>query len=51
MSNNTNANNTLNLAGMVWAGILSWAKWHSLGWAIVHTLFGWFYVIYYFIRY
>lgn len=37
--------------GSVVAGIISWMKWHSIGWAIVHAIFGWFYVIYYFIVY
>lgn len=38
--------------GSIWAGILSYLKWHSFGWAIFHsTICGWFYVIYYFIRY
>lgn len=39
------------LIGSFWAGLLSYLKWHSLGWAVVHTLFSWVYVIYYFIRY
>ncbi len=37
--------------GTIAAVVLSWLKWHSVGWAIVHGLLGWFYVIYYFIRY
>jgi hypothetical protein len=35
--------------GMVIAVIISWMKWHSIGWAIVHGLFGWCYVFYYLI--
>ena len=41
----------LNLTGEIIAGILSWMKWHSIGWCIIHFLFGWFYVIYYAIYY
>lgn len=33
--------------GTVIAMILSWMKWHSVGWLIVHAIFGWGYVIYY----
>jgi len=37
--------------GMIIAVILSWLKWHSIGWAIVHGLLGWLYVIYYLIKF
>ncbi len=37
--------------GTVAAVVVSWLKWHSVGWAIVHGLLGWLYVIYYLIRY
>ena len=37
--------------GMVLAVILSWIKWHSIGWAIVNGFFGWLYVIYHLIKY
>lgn len=37
--------------GSVVAAILSYMKWHSIGWAIIHAIFGWFYVIYYWINY
>ena len=30
---------------------ISWSANHSILWAILHGLFGWFYVIYYAIRY
>jgi len=33
------------------AMILSYAKWHSILWAILHGVFGWFYVIYFAIKY
>ena len=32
--------------GSIFAVILSWALNHSIGWAILHFLFGWFYIIY-----
>jgi hypothetical protein len=38
----------ITLLGAVAAGILSWQKWHSLGWLIFHVLLGWGYVAYYF---
>lgn len=31
--------------------VISYVNWHSIGWAIVHGLLGWGYVIYYLIRY
>lgn len=37
--------------GMVLAALFSWWKWHSFGWAVLHALFGWLYVIYYLITY
>ena len=33
--------------GCVLAVVLSFCKWHSIGWAILHGILGWFYVIYY----
>jgi len=33
--------------GSVIAVIISFVKWHSILWAIVHGLLGWIYVIYY----
>jgi hypothetical protein len=36
--------------GMVVACILSWAKWQSVLWVIIHGMFGWFYVLYYCIQ-
>ena len=32
--------------GSIIAVLLSWTSWHSVGWAIIHFLFGWAYVIY-----
>jgi hypothetical protein len=37
--------------GTALAMILSWTTWHSIGWAILHGLFSWLYVIYYAINY
>ena len=37
--------------GSVIAVILSWGVNHSIGWAILHGIFGWFYVIYYALGY
>lgn len=37
--------------GTALAMILSWSKWHSILWAILHGICSWFYVIYYAIYY
>jgi len=37
--------------GACLAMIISYVKWQSIGWAIVHGIFNWFYVIYYFVKY
>ena len=37
--------------GAVLAMIISYAKWQSIGWAILHGMFNWAYVIYYMIKY
>lgn len=37
--------------GSLIAGIVSWVHWHSIGWCILHTILGWFYLIYYVIKY
>ncbi len=37
--------------GTILACILSWTTWHSVGWLIIHGLFGWFYVIYWMLFY
>ena len=39
------------LIGGIIAAILSWATWHSVGWAILHFFFGWLYVIYFVVVY
>ena len=37
--------------GVVLAMIISYVNWHSIGWAILHGLRNWGYVLYYVIRY
>ena len=37
--------------GAVLAMVISYVKWHSIGWAILHGLLNWFYVIYYIFQY
>ena len=37
--------------GTCLAMVISYTNWHSVGWAIVHGLLSWLYVIYYMIRY
>ncbi len=37
--------------GTALAMVISFVTWKSMGWAIVHGLLGWVYVIYYMIRY
>lgn len=37
--------------GTIMAAIISWLKWHSIGWVILHGLLGWLYVIYFWLFY
>ena len=37
--------------GAVLATVISYTQWRSIGWAILHGILGWFYVIYYIIKY
>ena len=37
--------------GSALAMVISYANWHSVGWAIFHGLLSWVYVIYYLLRY
>ena len=37
--------------GAVLAMIISYVKWESIGWAILHGILNWGYVIYYIIKY
>ncbi len=37
--------------GSALAMVISYTNWHSVGWAIIHGLMSWLYVIYYVLRY
>ena len=37
--------------GMMLATVVSYVNWHSIGWAILHGLLNWVYILYYIIRY
>lgn len=37
--------------GMILAMLISYIRWESIGWAILHGALNWLYVIYYIIRY
>ena len=37
--------------GTALAMVISYTTWHSVGWAILHGLMSWGYVIYYVLRY
>ena len=37
--------------GSALAMVISYTNWHSVGWAILHGLMSWAYVIYYVLRY
>jgi hypothetical protein len=39
------------IIGSVAAAYLSWVKWHSVTWVIIHAMCSWFYVIYYAFKY
>lgn len=60
MSKNQNSGNDSTVSKTVKSGItfgsalamvISYSNWHSIGWAIIHGLMSWLYVIYYIIRY
>lgn len=52
INNNTVKNVTKGLSfGAALAMVISYFKWQSIGWAILHGLLNWIYVIYYVIRY
>lgn len=51
---NTNITETVGRSvgfGAALAMIISYVKWQSIGWAILHGVFNWGYVIYYIIKY
>ena len=37
--------------GTVLAMVISYTNWHSVGWAILHGLMSWVYVVYFLLRY
>lgn len=37
--------------GSALAMVISYTTWHSVGWAIIHGLMSWVYVIYFVLRY
>jgi hypothetical protein len=37
--------------GSALAMVLSYTKWHSIVWAIIHGICGWFYVAYFALKY
>ena len=37
--------------GSALAMVISYSNWHSVGWAILHGLMSWVYVVYYVLRY
>jgi hypothetical protein len=37
--------------GTALAIVISYTKWHSIGWAILHGIFSWAYVIYFAVKY
>ena len=37
--------------GSCLAMVISYTTWHDLGWAIIHGLMSWVYVIYFILRY
>lgn len=37
--------------GSALAMVISFTTWQSVGWAIIHGLFGWVYVVYYLLVY
>lgn len=37
--------------GAILAVVISYVKWESIGWAILHGILNWFYVLYYIIKY
>ena len=37
--------------GMILATVVSYVRWQSIGWAILHGLLNWGYILYYIIRY
>ena len=54
MAKNKNVTNTVKSGitfGSALAMVISYCNWHSIGWAVIHGLMSWIYVIYYIIKY
>lgn len=58
MSDNNNKSRTIGgtvksgiTFGSALAMVISYTTWHSVGWAIIHGLLSWGYVIYFLLRY
>ena len=54
ITENTTVEKTVDVGatvGTALAVVLSYVKWKSIGWAILHGCLGWVYIIYYAIRY
>ena len=49
-NNNTAAGSGIGLGSII-AFILSYCTWHSIGWGILHAIFGWAYILYFAIVY
>ena len=39
------------MGGVTLATVVSYVNWHSIGWALLHGLLNWGYILYYIIRY
>ena len=39
------------MVGVTLATVVSYVNWHSIGWALLHGLLNWGYILYYIIRY
>jgi len=50
MEDNKTTAGSLGLGSII-AFILSYCTWHSIGWGILHAIFGWVYILYFAIRY
>lgn len=37
--------------GSALAMVISYTNWHSVGWAVIHGLMSWVYVVYYVLKY
>jgi hypothetical protein len=51
MSDSSNAGTGLGSLGFAVAAVFSYMKWHGFWLAVGHGFIGWFYVIYYLIKY